>query len=158
MPASVPSPYQALYRFNYSPLLLLHGSLARLTHCRARLLNCCENMGKADEEEVGVKQSLCRRSKILIHSVYTAIVIGWFMLSIQPMGHWLLAVPAWQKKHSVGSLSASAHGENNPVCPITNPTLCEKQTERRLKTAVWEYDTQTTALGWIKQASVTLAA
>ncbi len=60
------------------------------------------------------------------------------MLSIQPMGHWLLAVPAWQQKKK--------------------QTLCEKQTERRLKTAVWEYDTQTTAIGWIKEASVTLVA
>ncbi len=30
------------------------------------------------------------------------------------------------------------------------------QTERWLKTAVWAHDTQTTALGWIKEASVTL--
>ncbi len=36
-------------------------------------------------------------------------------------------------------------------------TLCEIQTEQRLKTAVWAY-TQTTALGWIKEASVTLVA
>ncbi len=36
--------------------------------------------------------------------------------------------------------------------------LCEIQTERWLKTTVWAYDTQTTALGWIKEASVTLVA
>ncbi len=35
-------------------------------------------------------------------------------------------------------------------------TLCEIQTERRLKTAVWACDTQTTAPGWINQARITL--
>ncbi len=36
--------------------------------------------------------------------------------------------------------------------------LCEIQTERRLKTAVRAYDAQTTALDWIKEASVPLVA
>ncbi len=30
------------------------------------------------------------------------------------------------------------------------------QTERRLKNSVWAHDMQTRALGWIKEASVTL--
>jgi len=37
MPASIPSPYQALYWFNCSPLLLLPGSLARIAHHRENL-------------------------------------------------------------------------------------------------------------------------
>ncbi len=40
---------------------------------------------------------------------------------------------------------------------ISHRAMCI-QTERRLKTAAWAYDTQTTALGWIKEASVTLVA
>ncbi len=71
MPASVPSPYQALYRFNYSPLLLLSGSLARVTHRRASLLWLKLLWKRA--EEVGVKRSLYRRSKILHCSVYSAL-------------------------------------------------------------------------------------
>ncbi len=118
MPASVASPYQALYRFNYSPLLLLPGSLARITHRRASLflIKLLWNVGKADKEEVGVKRSLCiGGAKYFIDP--SIALCDWVVCAVntgdKPMGHWLLAVPAWcQKKHSVGPLSASAHREN----------------------------------------------
>ncbi len=63
MPASIPSPCLALYRFNYSPLLLQPSSLALVTHRQSKPVldkSCCENVGKADKEDIAVKRSLGR--------------------------------------------------------------------------------------------------
>ncbi len=62
MPASVASPYQALYRFTTALLSSsCLASLARITHRRASLflIKLLWNGGKVDKEEVGVKRSLC---------------------------------------------------------------------------------------------------
>ncbi len=67
-------PYQALYRFNYSPLLLLPGSLARITH---REPACFYKAAvKRGESRYGRSWGLFRRRKILHCSVYSALWLG----------------------------------------------------------------------------------
>ncbi len=130
MPASVASPYQALYRFNCSPLLLLPGSLARITHRRASLflIKLLWNVGKVDKEEVGVKRSLCiGGAKYLIDP--SIALCDWVVCTVntgdKPMGHWLLAVPAWcqKKKTFCRPLKCVGPPGKCPVCPITSPAL-----------------------------------
>ncbi len=77
MPASIPSPYQALYRFNCSPLLLLPGSLARITHRRASqfLIKLLWKRGKSRWAR-SWGEAIFRRSKILHRSVYSALWLG----------------------------------------------------------------------------------
>ncbi len=59
--------------------------------------SCCENMGKANEKEVGLKRSLYRQSKMLHCSSYSALWLVVYAVNTQEktMVHWLLAVPAW---------------------------------------------------------------
>ncbi len=84
MPASVPSPYQALYRFNCSPLLLLSGSLSRITHRRASLFL----IKKSNLYIGGAKYFIAQSTAHCDWVVYTVNT------GDKPMGHWLLAVPA----------------------------------------------------------------
>ncbi len=119
-PASVASPYQALYLFNYSPLLLL-GSLARIiSHRRANLflMKLRRKRGKSRRGR-SCGEAFFRRSKILIAP--SIAHCDWVVYAVNTgdklMGHWLLAVPAWwqknyKNKHSFGPLSASAHRKN----------------------------------------------
>ncbi len=133
MTASVPCPYHALYRFNSSPLLLLSGSLARITHCRTNLflIKLLWNVGKANEEEVGVKRSLGRAKYFIAPSIAHC---DWVVYAVntgdKPMGHWLLTVSAWWslaniyiKKTFCRPLKCVGPRGKCPVCPITNPAL-----------------------------------
>ncbi len=130
MPASVPSPYQALHRFNYSPLLLLSGSLARVTHRRASLflIKLLWNVGKADAEEVGVKRSLYRRSKILHCSVYSALWLGGLRCQCRRQTNGPLAARCpcvmvlGKKTKKLFCRPLQCVGPPGK-CPITNPAL-----------------------------------
>ncbi len=137
MPASVPSPYQVLYRFNYSPLLLLPGSLARIIYRRASqfLIKLLWNMGKADEKEVAVKRSLGGAKYFIAPSIAHC---DWVVY--KPMGHWLLAVPAWwsslaninnNKKTFCRPLKCVGPPGKCPVCPIANPALVSNKKKVR---------------------------
>ncbi len=84
MPASVPSPYQARYRLNYSPLLLLPGSLARIIHRRASLFL----IKKSDLYIGGAKYFI---TPSIAHCDWVVYAVN---TGDKPMGHWLLAVPA----------------------------------------------------------------
>ncbi len=126
MPASVASPYQALYRFKCSPLLLLPGSLARIIHHRASLflIKLLWNVGKADEEEVEVKRSLYRRSKILNRSVYSTLWLSGLRCQYrrQTTGCSLSLRDGKKKKTFCVNKCVGPPGKC-PVCPITNPAL-----------------------------------
>ncbi len=76
MAASVASPYQALYRFNCSPLHLLPGSLARIT--RRASLFLIKLLWKHGKSRWGRScgEAIFRRSKILHRSVYSALWLG----------------------------------------------------------------------------------
>ncbi len=138
MPASVASPYQALYWFNSSPLLLL-GSLSRITHRRASLflIKLLWKRGKSRRGRSCV-EAFFRRSKILHRSVYSTLALWLGGLRCQygrQSNHWLIAVPEWwslakKQIHSVGPLSASAHRENARYARLPiQPWLCFSQSQ-----------------------------
>ncbi len=146
MPASVASPYQALYRFKCSPLLLLPGSLARIIHRRASLflIKLLWNVGKADEEEVEIKRSLYRRNKILHRSVYSALWLGGLRSQYRRQTNGPLAarcpcVMAKKKKHSV-LISASANRENARYARLQSSPVSESVDSWSLKRVQSELD------------------
>ncbi len=122
MPASVPSPDQALYRFNCSPLLLLPGSLARITHRRASLflIKLLWKRGKSRRGRSWGEAIFM--SKILHRSVYSALWLGGLRFQYRrqtngPLDARCPCVMVLGKKkiiikNSVGPFSASAHREN----------------------------------------------
>ncbi len=106
MPASVASPYQALYRFNCSPLLHLPGSLACIIHRRASLFLIKK---KSNLYIGGAKYFIAPSTAHCDWVVYA---------STQETNQWAtgcslsLCDGKKNKKHSVGPFSASAHREN----------------------------------------------
>ncbi len=115
-----------------SPPLLLPGSVARIIHRRASLflIKLLWNVGKADEEEVGVKRSLYRRSKILHRSVYSALWLGGLLCQYRRQTNGPLAarcpcVMVLGKKINKFCRPLKCVGPPGkcPVCPITNPVL-----------------------------------
>ncbi len=119
-------PYQALYRFNYSPLLSPPAWLFGPHHSpqsKPVFIKLLWNVGKADTEEVGVYLGGAKYF-IALSIAHCDWVVYAVNAGDKPMGHWLLVVPAWwslAKKinKSVGPFSASAHRENArlPVQP-----------------------------------------
>ncbi len=125
MPASVPSPYQALYRFN--PLLssfcltLWPASLTAEQACFDKA--AVKTWEKPTRKKLGYKggaKYFIPPSIALCDCVVYAVNRG-----DKPMGHWLLAVPAlWQKKKNIlSALKCIGPPGKCPVCPITNPAL-----------------------------------
>ncbi len=116
MPASVPSPYQALYRFNYSPL----PSCLALWPASLTTEQACFYKAAVKRGESRYRRSwgLFRRSNILHRSVYSALWLGGLRCQCrrQTNGPLTARCPCMmvlgKKKHSVGPFSASAHREN----------------------------------------------
>ncbi len=104
-------PYQALYRFNYSPLPSPPAWLFGPHHSpqsKPVFIKLLWNVGKADTEEVGVYLG---GAKYLI--ALSIAHCDWVVYAVnagdKPMGHWLLVVPAWwslAKKKQKNILSA----------------------------------------------------
>ncbi len=118
-----------------------------ITHRRASLflMKLLWNVGKADAEEVGVKRSLYRQSKILHCFVYSALWLGGLRCQYrrQTNGPLTAHCPCVMvlgkkkkkikiKRKSVGSFSASAH-RKNALLPI-QPWFSHKSSEREMIT------------------------
>ncbi len=102
MPPSVPSPSQALYWFNCSPLLLLR-LFGPIPHSRASLF-LIKLLWKHGKSRWGRScgEAFVRQSKIL--HCYSTLWLGGLRCQYRRQTIWLLAVPAWWQK--IKSLSA----------------------------------------------------
>ncbi len=127
MPASVASPYQALY--DSTPLLLLPGSLARIPHRRASLF-LIKLLWKRRKSRRGRSwgEAIFRRSKILHRSVYSALWLGGLRCQYRETNQWATGCSPFGKKNNKKKtfcrpLKCVGPPGKCPVCPITNPAL-----------------------------------
>ncbi len=123
MPPSVPSPSQALYWFNCSPLLLLR-LFGPIHHSRASLflIKLLWKHGKSRRGR-SCGEAFVRQSKIL--HCYSTLWLGGLRCQYRRQTIWLLAVPAWWQK--IKTFCRPLKCVDPPgkclVCLITNPAL-----------------------------------
>ncbi len=131
MAASIASPYQALYRFNCSPLHLLPGSLARIT--RRASLFLIKLLWKHGKSQRGRScgEAIFWQSKILHRSVYSALWLGGLRCQYRRQLNGPLAARCpcvmvlgkYKKTKKSRPLKCVGPPGKCPKCLITNPAL-----------------------------------